>query len=54
MSAKSDHGNAELTPIERLKKYFTFLRTIHSIFMTYRLSGDRSLPFALFVSYATS
>ena len=31
MSAKSDHGNAELAPIERLKKAFTCFRTIQNI-----------------------
>ena len=44
MSTKSDHGNANLAPIERLKKSFTYLRTIQNIFMTCWLSAERSLP----------
>ena len=36
---------AELAALERLKKSFTFLRTIQNIFMT----GERSFPFGLLV-----
>ena len=49
MLAKSDHGNTEYAPIERLKKTFTYLKTILNIFMTCWLSGERLLPFGLLV-----
>ena len=40
---------AELAVLERLKKSFTYLRTIQNILMTCWLSGVRSLPFGLLV-----
>ena len=44
---------AELAALERLKKSFTYLRTIQNIFMTFWLSGEQSLPFGLLVVFLT-
>ena len=52
MSSKFDQikpGSVELAALERLKKSFTYLRTIQNIFMTCWLAGERSLPFGLLV-----
>ena len=41
---------AELAAFDRLKKLFTYFRTMQNILMTCWLSGKRSLPFGLLVS----
>ena len=52
MSLKFDQirsWTAELAALEPLEKSFTYLRTIQDVSMTCWLSGERSLPFGLFV-----
>ena len=41
----------KLAALVRLKKYFTYLRTIQNILITCWLSGEQSLPFGLLVYF---
>ena len=55
MSSKFDQirsWTAELAALEPLENSFTYLRTIQDVSMTCWLSGERSLPFWLLVSYS--
>ena len=42
---------AELAALDRVTKYFTYLRTIQNILMTCWLTGERLLPFGLLVYF---